>query len=189
MTFKKLKWLLIPAVIIVLLMCCDKDKNYPVKGQVINAENGQPVEGAVVAVKWKRYKLGPPGLPPNRKRYGTTDFITNAQGQFIIPKYPWGSHYMGVYKKGYVVWSSEKIYNPEGNTHDEKYRSRNWHRVKDGMEIKLIPIPILEHARYDHAAFLDSVRSRVESLKFTEATIKERKFLRKEYRKRWGSDK
>jgi hypothetical protein len=90
--------------------------HYMVKGQVIDAVTKQPVEGAVVAIKWERYQFTPAGLPPNRARYGTSEAVTDAQGLFSVPKYPIGDHFMGIYKEGYICWSSEKIYNPEGKT-------------------------------------------------------------------------
>ena len=51
-----------------------------VDGKVINATTRQPVEGAVVAVNWVRYKPTPPGLPTNKERYGTIEAVTDRQG-------------------------------------------------------------------------------------------------------------
>ncbi len=132
---------------------CDKDKHYPVQGRVIDAVTRQPVEGAVVAVNWVRYKFSPPGLGTNKERYGTSESITDTQGQFVIPNYVHGSCFMGIYKQGYVCWSSKKVYNPKGRTYEEKYKRRKGFRVEDGMVIELQPIekegfPVLEHARF-----------------------------------------
>lgn len=162
------------------------DRNYPITGQVIDAETRKPVEEAVVAINWIRYKWGLPGLPTNKERYGSTDIITDAQGRFTIPTYTFGSHFMGVYKQGYVCWSSETEYDPQGKSYDLKYKERIWHRVKDGMVIELVPIkegdfPILEHAR-----FVCNLSSLLESLIFDKATQKERRRVDENYRKRWG---
>lgn len=163
--------------------------HYTVKGNLVDAQTRQPVEGAVVAVNWVRYKWTPPGLPTDRERYGTSESVTDAQGQFTISKYPFGSYFMGVYKQGYVCWSSEEIYNPEGRTYEEKYTYRKSHQVEDGMVIELVPIkgddfPVLEHAK-----FVSILRFPLESRMFSDATQKEDDICSKEYRKRIGKDK
>lgn len=146
--------------------------HYTVKGQVVDAATRQPVEGAVGAVKWVRYKWTPSGLPLDKEEYGTSEFVTDAKGKFSVLKYPFVSHFMGVYKEGYVCWSSEKIYNPEGKTYEEKYVWHKGHQVEDGMVIELVPIrgenfPVLEHAK-----FVSGVRTQAQGRNFTKATIK-----------------
>ncbi|BBO68851.1 hypothetical protein DSCA_27810 [Desulfosarcina alkanivorans] len=125
--------------------------HYNIKGSVIDAQTKKPVVGAVIAVKWFRYKLAPIGLPTPKERYGTTEEITDSQGSFKIPNYPFGSHFIGIYKKGYVCWSSDSVFNPHGKDEDEMI-VRRWLDVKHGMVIKLEPktegFPEVEHASF-----------------------------------------
>jgi hypothetical protein len=142
-------------------------------GRVVDAGTGLPVEGAAVAIKWVHYKWGPPGLPTPKKRLGTTETLTDAQGGFTIPRYIWRSHYMGVYKEGYICWTSETRFNPYGSTYEEMFERRFWHRVNDGMIIQLEPMPkdTSFELRRRHACFTGSVGTRLESSNiFSKAT-------------------
>ena len=125
--------------------------HHNIKGKVIDAQTGEPVEGAVVAIKWIRYKIGPPGYPTPKERYGTTENVTDTQGSYTIPYYPIGTHFMGVYKSGYVCWSSDTIFNPDGKNEDEMF-VRRWEEVDSGMVVKLEPktadFPKLKHASF-----------------------------------------
>lgn len=168
-----------------MTMGCDKDEHFDIQGRVIDSTTQKPVEGAVVAIKWERYKwVIPPFLSDRARDYGTSEWVTDAQGRFVLPKYPHGTYFMGAYKEGYVCWGSKKVYNPGGKTYDEKYVQRKWFRVKDGMTIELQPItgkdfPVLEHAR-----FIYSVSDLVEGRKFSDTTLGERKKYREDYLKR-----
>jgi hypothetical protein len=163
--------------------------HHMVDGQVLDAVTRQPVQGAVVAVKWVRYKPTPPGLPTNKERYGTSESVTDLQGQFTIPKYSFGSHFMGVYKQGYVCWSSETIYNPDGKTYEQKYVYRKSHQVKDGMIIELVPISEGDFPVLEHANFVSNVRRPLGGRKFSDATKKEDDYFYEWYRKKIGKKK
>jgi hypothetical protein len=183
----KIKLCLIALVLLVacMFLVCDKDEHYDIQGRVIDAMTHQPVEGAVVAIKWERYKWVIPLFLSERARdYGTSEWVTDAQGRFVLQKYPHGTFFMGVYKEGYVCWGSKKIYHPEGKTYEEKYVRRWWFTVKDGMTIELQPItgndfPVLEHAR-----FVSIVNDLVEGRKFADITLGLRKVEREDYLKR-----
>lgn len=166
----------------------DWDKHYPIQGKVIDAQTRRPVVGAVVGIYWVREKWGFPGLGSNRERYGSSDAVTDAEGRFSIPKYPHGSHVMGVYKEGYLCWSSEKQYHPEGRTDEEKYVRRIWHRVKKGMVVELEPINGNNFPAYEHARFVSLLGSRIWSARFFQATEKEQILQdeeRKKFKEKW----
>ena len=146
--------------------------HYSVKGRVVDASTKQPVEGAVVAVKWIRYKLSPPGLPSNKERYGTSETVTDEVGRFNIPKYTIGEHVMGVYKKGYVCWSSETIFNPVGKTREEMFVKRRGHKVKSAMVIELHPITANELS-VEHASFTENVSTYLGSSPLFDKAIKD----------------
>ncbi|MBI5550298.1 MAG: carboxypeptidase regulatory-like domain-containing protein [Desulfobacterales bacterium] len=157
------------AVITLALVGCGW--NYPIQGQVVDAETGQPVEGAVVAVRWTHYYLTPMGTA--RDEYGTTEVITDAQGHFTVPKYPFASHFMGAYKKGYICWSSEDIFKTEGDPASYGSYGRLWHRVKDGMVVEIAPIKRPSFPEFEHARFTNNVRRMLDSLKFSTVTHSE----------------
>jgi len=145
--FNKLKLVFMLLFISPLIASCGM--HYNIKGKVVDAQTGEPVEGAVVAIKWIRYKLAPPGLPTPKERYGTTERLTDTQGGFTIPKYTFGTHFMGIYKKGYVCWSSNTLFNQQGKTEDEMFVHR-WVKIRNGMVVKLEPkdgtFPAVKHA-------------------------------------------
>ena len=146
-----------------------------VKGRVVDAVTGQPIEGAAVAIKWVHEKWGPPGLPTPKNRLGTTETITDAQGTFTIPCYIWRTHYMGVYKNGYVCWSSETIFNPLGKTYEEMFQTRYWHSVSNGMTIQLKPMPeaVSLEQRKQHGCFTGSVRSQLNAIDIFYKAVKD----------------
>ena len=128
--------------------------HYSVKGQVIDAKTKLPVEGAAVGIEWTHYKIGPPGLPTPKDYLGITQTVTDGQGFFEIPKYiGFGRYYtMGIYKKGYICWRNDKIFNPAGATYEEMYQTRKRPPLHDGMIFELQPIegpiPLDKHAKF-----------------------------------------
>jgi hypothetical protein len=134
-----------------------------VKGRVVDSVTGQPIEGAAVAIKWVHEKFALPGLGSNREYLGTTETLTDDDGVFVIPRYIWRDYYMGVYKEGYVCWSSETNFNPHGKTYEEMFEKRFWHSVTNGMTIQLETMPndISFEQRKQHACFAGSVDTRL----------------------------
>jgi len=145
-----------------------------IKGQVVDAETGQTIDGAVVAIEWIRYKLGPPGLPSEFEILEQTEDVSDAEGLFKVPKYdPFNTEFfMSVYKKGYVCWSSRKIF--------PTFEERKDFDLKDGMMIKLEKFKE-GYSREKHAIFTSS-RPWYGSL-FREA-IKEEIKIADQYRER-----
>jgi hypothetical protein len=168
--------------------------SYVVKGQVVDAVTKQPIQGAVVAIHWYRYSWGSyiAPLASGHQTVADADDITDANGLFTIPRYhhiTTGGHDIGVYKEGYVCWYNEKIFIPEGKTNEQMFVPRKDPGVYDGMVIELEPIKRQGFPSYEHAQFVGDVRRQVRGTRFSEATIKESRFERKEYRKRMGIDK
>ncbi|WP_166405133.1 hypothetical protein [Desulfonema ishimotonii] len=133
---------------------------------MIDAETGEPVEGAVYAIHWYYLRgccLGIRfGDGSGYRKIEVADGFTDADGYFEVPKY---GHTlimppifrMGVYKKGYVFWDDEEIIKwdkvDERNAGKAKwedvYLPRKW-ELRDGMIIRLNPWKD-SYSRYTHA--------------------------------------
>ncbi len=142
-----------------------------IRGRVVDAETGEPVEGAVYAINWFRLhgccmsiRIGDGS---GEERLEVADGFTDADGYFEIPKYQPTLFAppifrLGVYKKGYAVWDDEDI--TRWNELDEYYAGkkgrergyffpRSW-ELKDGMVIRLDPWKdsYSRYTRYAHAS-------------------------------------
>ncbi|MFH1702034.1 MAG: hypothetical protein ABIB41_01210 [Nitrospirota bacterium] len=98
-------------ILLIGLIGCTSLKTPDIKGVVLDAETGKPIEGAYVIASWGRIYSGPGG------QVGGKDFKrirsqTNKDGAFTIPAYtvinwvPWpfgqgGSFFMAIYTHGY----------------------------------------------------------------------------------------
>ncbi|MFH1672417.1 MAG: carboxypeptidase-like regulatory domain-containing protein [Pseudomonadota bacterium] len=117
-----------------------------ITGQVVDAETGKPIKGAAVHIYWGKPGSGPPGLAASSVEVEVAEVLTDTEGFFKIPKYSTlFKHYdMAVYKKGYVCWSSEKIF--------PTWEDRKNFKLKNGMVIK--PERFKEgYSREDHGRF------------------------------------
>jgi hypothetical protein len=58
----------------------------PFRGQIVDAETGQPIAGAVVLVVWWEAVFTP--IQTNRKFYDAREALTDPQGRFEVPRLP-----------------------------------------------------------------------------------------------------
>jgi len=124
--------------------CAGKIK-YTVRGQVADGESGKAVEGAVIAFRWFGFDHWPPGFEGSRNvDFYQDETVSDAGGRFEIPAFRFTECYMGVYKKGYVCWMSDKIF--------PGWKPRRDFEVKDGMSIRLEPFKD-SYSKTDHARF------------------------------------
>lgn len=140
-----------------------------ISGQVVDAEAGEPIKKAAVHIYWGVTK-GIPGLSYG-KQVEVGEDLTDNQGRFKIPKYSTllKHYYMAVYKKGYVCWSSRKIF--------PTYEERKSFKLKNGIVIKLERFKE-EYSKEKHANF--TISSEVGSGSkhiFDNATKSEQKLL------------
>lgn len=142
------------ALIILLTTGCGA--RYMVKGQVVDAKNGKPIKGASIAIHWIGKKTDAFFAPYANGGYTIekTKEVSDVEGFFIIPKYVVYTEYeMGVYKKGYVCWSSRKIF-----LKGEPIKDRTDYRVRDGMVIELEPFTATDmKVRARHASFVVNI--------------------------------
>jgi len=113
-------------------------------GRIVDAESGKPIEGAAVLIQWTK-PGNVPGLSGNREIDADED-ISNAEGYFKIPGYSTllAQFRIVAYKKGYVCWSSEKIF--------PSYERRKDFSLRNGMVIRLEPFKE-SYSREEHAEF------------------------------------
>ncbi len=82
-----------------------------ITGVVVDAETGQPIEGAVILVEWTQAK-GLPGMSYTES-YKVVEVVTDKEGKASIEgvSNPMVSApRVTVYKKGYVAWNNEFIF-------------------------------------------------------------------------------
>ena len=123
-----------------------------IRGMVVNADSGNPVADAAVAIRWLRD-------PDHRKSSSSTTFkaaqdLTDARGFFNIPVFLDRDYVMGVYKKGYICWSSKDNYFDDPQVRDaHNAQLRNSPVLEDGLKIRLKPFKET-YSREQHAGFV-----------------------------------
>lgn len=78
---------------------------------VVDAESGQPIEGAVILVEWLQTK-GLPGLSYTES-YKVVEAVTDKEGKAaveIVGNPMVSAPRVTIYKKGYVAWNNEFIF-------------------------------------------------------------------------------
>lgn len=144
---------------------------YDVKGRVVDAETGKPIEGAAVTNLWYHYELMPRclGLASGYKAIANYDTVTDADGYFTTTKHVlFYESDLGVYKEGYVGWSDDYIFNPAGNN----IKRENFN-LESGMLIKLEPFK-KHYPRVEHAKFVvEDVDNTINGPTFNNAILQE----------------
>jgi len=177
-------------ILVISLVSCGP--KYVVRGRVVDAETQQPIQGAAVAIRWYTNAAENQSAKPGTIK--SAQSITDDQGVFKIPKYPETLHILGVYKNGYVCWSSQDIFTIDpGMSGIDKYRKRKNHHVNEGMEIELEQLQ-KSHPKDLHAGFTVMVAGEStdsESGPFHRAIQNEfqlwRENLRKDFQKQVGA--
>ena len=180
---------LICLVVFIFLVSCSP--KCVVRGRVVDSETRQPIKGAAVAIRWYTDDSAPQSAVPQ-----TPDAIqelSDDKGFFLIPEYPDKKYVLGVYKTGYICWSSRDIFliDPAVIGADEYLQRKNY-LLKDGMQIDLKPLKD-SHVRDLHAGFTVMVAGEatdIDSGPFHEAIQPEykrwRENLRKDFQKQLG---
>ena len=140
---------LIIAVSIIILVLVAGSCYAEITGTVIDAETGQPVEGAVMLVEWTKTK-GIPGLT-HTKPHKVFESVSEKNGTLTFKKVlnPLvNPPRITIYKKGYVAWNNEYIF--------PGWIKRDNFKLADGMIMKLEHFK-KEYSRDDHVLFLHSI--------------------------------
>jgi len=137
-------------VLIISFVACSP--KLMINGRVLDADTHQPIKGAAVAIRWI-------ADTPGQERGITATFasyqaLSDDKGVFQLPEYPKKRYILGVYKHGYICWSSQDIFlNDQDAAVTGEYRKRKNHYFGDGMKVELEPFKPQGFVRDLHAGF------------------------------------
>lgn len=100
--------------------------------RVVDAETQYPVEGAAVAIRW--YKNNDSNDSAKTRAVEANQGLSDAEGKFKFPQHPDKNYVMGVYKKGYVCWSSHSSFS---NSNGSVAVPKTGTRVESNMVVQL----------------------------------------------------
>jgi hypothetical protein len=127
-----------------LVLGCNED----VTGIVVDAETGQPIEGAVVLVEWTETR-GIPGMTVTDS-YKVVEAVTDKEGKAeisgVLSPFVRGPE-VTVYKKGYVAWNNHYIFPGWKKRTDFKWANNYIFKLE---------IFKPEYGYDDHASFIQS---------------------------------
>ncbi|ABK18037.1 TonB-dependent receptor [Syntrophobacter fumaroxidans] len=164
------------AAVILVLVLISWPMRWMVAGQVVDAETGEPIENAVATILWMEPGPGPPGLAGTVTTEEAED-VSDVRGRFKLPIYASllavQEYRMVVYKKGYVCWSSVRIFPKEyiwtGNERIfPTMKKRTDFTPRDGMIIRLEPLRE-QNSRELHAVFTANIGAPMRTPIFTAA--------------------
>ncbi len=139
------KYIIAGFVLTVIIVLYMNNIYLPLSGTVIDAENGQPLEGAVVLVEWtKTHGIGEHWT----ESYKVAEVLTDKNGKFSLP----GEYNpsvdppnLTIYKKGYVAWNNELLF--------PTYKKRTNFSWDRGLLIKLDKFNE-GYSHNDHVSFI-----------------------------------
>ena len=150
----------------------------PITTKVVDAETGEPIEGAVVMVEWVNVK-GMPGLSYTVS-YKVEEVITDSEGIARLAGIPKGAaslDVVAIYKKGYVLWSNHNVF-----AGSRQLTVFEW---KDNYVFEMARFKP-EYSYNKHTSFIGSVISaKSEKKLISEAYRWERKKALEERKKTW----
>ena len=85
----------------------------PIASQVLDAQTGQPIPGAIVLGVWTTKGEGIFGAHAPTKLVGVQEAETDAQGRFTLARpgtFAEGDEKITVYKFGFVAWSNQFLF-------------------------------------------------------------------------------
>ena len=154
---RRLSHVILCAVFILTPCACAPKKL--VRGQILDAETGHPVEGAVVAIRWLKDRSHN-GSDVN-ETFDAAQEYSDRYGTFRIPQNPGNQYIMGVYKEGYVCWSSRDTFLPSStNPSTPPPPVSDPAPIADGMVIQLKPFKP-DYRHNEHAGFTMQVAGSV----------------------------
>ena len=187
MTIRSIKLTLLLTGVLFFLSFAACTPKCIINGRVVDAETKHPIKGAAVAIRWYEEDSDPDA--GKARTIEAAQDLSDEKGHFNIPEHPDNNYVMGVYKEGYICWSSRSRF---ANGKKIAAITRPNIQVEDGMEIYLEPLKA-GHSQDQHAGFTVLVAEEVTESKKTPfyKAIKPmfkrwRDNLRKEFKKMFG---
>jgi hypothetical protein len=117
----KIPYLILLASVMLLVSACTVSNDYgPYEGKVVDAETGEPLEGAAVTVVFYFNRISPAGA--KARLIGTREALTDKNGAFSIPRTKikafrllagWDHYgYAWIFKPGYGCYPNHKDVKP-----------------------------------------------------------------------------
>ncbi len=156
-------------VIFLLLLLTGTGCAGSIQGQVLDAQTGKPIAGAIVLGVWTKQE----GMfgQYSTKLVGVREAETDAEGRFVLERVGglFVEESVTVYKFGYIAWNNLYVF-PGFDTRKE---------TAVPAQIRLAPFPPREsrgeHMRFIGLATRSALSGRVSRPKFTDAIDRERR--------------
>ncbi len=118
-----------------------------INGRVVDAETQYPIEGAAVAIRW--YEDHHSNGAAASRTIEVNQDLSNDDGHFKLARHPDKNYVMGIYKEGYICWSSRSSFSKgskpavgtHNSTHDQNDLVVELERLEGG------------HSEDQHASF------------------------------------
>ena len=169
---------------LLLAACTPK---YIINGRVLDAETQYPIEGAAVAIRWYEDQDG--NVSTKTRTVDVNQGVSDAKGKFKFQRHQDKNYVMGVYKEGYICWSSRSSF-ASGNGPVAVPKTDT--RVENDMVVRLERLKG-GHSKDQHASFTVLVAEEVTASKHSlfYKAIKPmfkrwRNSLREEFKKTFG---
>ncbi|MGD9351126.1 MAG: hypothetical protein PVF71_15790, partial [Desulfobacterales bacterium] len=181
---------LFSTVVLFTLFLAACTPKYIINGRVVDAETQNAIEGAAVAIRW--YENYDSKDSAKTRTIDVNQGLSDAEGKFEFPLHEDKNYVMGVYKDGYICWSSRSRFS-NGNASATVPKTDI--RVQNDMVVRLERLKD-GHSEDQHASFTVLVAEEVTASKkspFYEA-IKPlfrrwRDNLREEFKKTFSREK
>jgi hypothetical protein len=130
-----------------------------INGRVVDAETQNPIEGAAVAIRWYENQDGK-GFAKTRT-IDVNQGLSDAKGNFKFPHHQDNHYVMGVYKEGYICWSSRSSFSNGARSASVPKTDT---RVQKNMVVQLERLQG-QHSQDQHASFTVLVAEEVTASK------------------------
>jgi hypothetical protein len=128
-------------------------------GRVVDAETQYPIEGAAVAIRW--YENIDNNGAATTRTIDVNQGLSDEDGKFKFPDHRNNNYVMGVYKEGYICWSSRSRFSNGSKT---AVVPKTDTRVQNDMIVQLERL-MGAHSKDEHASFTVLVAEEVTASK------------------------
>lgn len=130
-----------------------------INGRVVDAETQNPIKGAAVAIRW--YENHDSNGSVKTRTIDVNQDLSDAEGEFKFPHHQDKNYVMGVYKEGYICWSSHSSF---ANGAKSAAVPKTDTQVENNMVVQLERLRG-DHSEDQHASFTVLVAEEVTASK------------------------